>query len=653
MGGGPRSAAPARLIQSSGRRGRAGGRAAALVLVLVALFLLSAVPAAQARSYRIVGAHVEVVVEPDGNLLIREHLTFRFDGTFRGAFRDVPLHPGETITEVGVFEDGVAYRPGASTELGSAGEPGTYGVEHRGSRVRIVWHYVASDEDRVFTVAYRVQGRAIAWDDVTDLYLRVWGDEWDFRLDRLTAEVILPEGAAPGDVRVWGHPAKVPGHTGLGSDQVSPSLEAGPVPAGQWVEMRVVFPTALLDTTDGATVRPGDGLDGILRDQLEQEGREQREIERILQAQRARNVSLLSLIGFVVPIPLVITWVFRRYGSEPRVLDYDREYEQDPPSDHAPAVVGALVSQGAADEAEFTATLFDLIRRGVFVAQPVTVDRRTWGGRRREQISDLEIGLGDVDQRLTAFERNVVTVVRRVVGDGSQPLTRFRTRIRDDAAANADTYQSFRSAVRKAVSSAGLLDESGRYLGPAIVFLAVAGLGVLGWLVVGPVLDASLTLFDLDVMRVGLVVVTAVGLVLTMWLATKHVLWVRRSKDGARLDARWRAFRRYLRDFSRLEEAPPISLALWEQFLVYGIALGVAEDVLEAARLRAPEELNRTSSIYWYGNQGFGGHSSNAISGIEKALTGSFRPPPSSTGGGGGFSGGGGGGRGGGGGGAW
>jgi uncharacterized membrane protein len=610
-------------------------------------------PAAQARSYRIAAAHVEVTVEPDGTLLVREHLTFRFDGTFRGAFRDVPLHPGETMTDVGVFEGGVAYTPGASTELGAAGTPGTYGVEHRGSRVRVVWHYLASDEDRVFTVAYRVHGRAVAWDDVTDLYLRMWGDEWDFRLDRLTAEVLLPAGAAAGDVRVWGHPAKVQGSTSLGDDRISPSLEAVLIPAGQWVEMRVVFPTALLDSTVGATVRPGAGLDGILREQLEQEERDQREIERILQAERARNVSLLSLIGFVVPIPLVITWVFRRYGSEPKVRDYDREYEQEPPSDHAPALVGALVSQGAADEAEFTATLFDLIRRGVFTAQPVTVDRRTWGGRRREQISDLEIGLGDVEQRLTAFERNVVTVVRRVLADGAQPLTRFRNRIRDDAAANAETYQSFRSAVRKAVSSAGLLDETGRYLGPTIVFLAVAGLGALGWLVVGPLLDARLTLFDLDVMRVGLVVVTAVGLVLTMWLATKHVLWVRRSKEGARLDARWQAFRRFLRDFSRLEEAPAISLVLWEQFLVYGIALGVAEDVLEAARLRAPEELHRSSSIYWYGDQGYGGHSSNAISGIERALTGSFRPPSSSTGGGGGFSGGGGGGRGGGGGGAW
>jgi uncharacterized membrane protein len=50
--------------------------------------------------------------------------------------------------------------------------------------------------------------------------------------------------------------------------------------------------------------------------------------------------------------------------------------------------------------------------------------------------------------------------------------------------------------------------------------------------------------------------------------ASLNQLWVRRTQKGALLHARWRAFRRYLDDFSRMEEAPPASLALWEQFLV-------------------------------------------------------------------------------------
>jgi len=47
-----------------------------------------------------------------------------------------------------------------------------------------------------------------------------------------------------------------------------------------------------------------------------------------------------------------------------------------------------------------------------------------------------------------------------------------------------------------------------------------------------------------------------------------------------------------------MEESPPASLALWEQFLVYGIALGVAEQVLAAARLHAPPEIAEGGSFY-------------------------------------------------------
>ena len=68
---------------------------------------------------------------------------------------------------------------------------------------------------------------------------------------------------------------------------------------------------------------------------------------------------------------------------------------------------------------------------------------------------------------------------------------------------------------------------------------------------------------------------------------------------GAGEAERWEAFRRYLTDFPRLQEAPPATLALWERYLVYGIAFGIAERVLQAAHLAMPEELAQASTIYW------------------------------------------------------
>ncbi len=131
-------------------------------------------------------------------------------------------------------------------------------------------------------------------------------------------------------------------------------------------------------------------------------------------------------------------------------------------------------------------------------------------------------------------------------------------------------------------------------------------------------------------------------------------LWRRRRSETQQEAERWEAFRRYLTDFPRLDIAPPATLELWERLLVYGIALGIAERVLQGAQLRMPEELARASTIYWISPHSDLGSGASALAiGDLSSGFGSALAPPSSSGGGGGFAGGGGFGGGGGGGGAW
>ena len=102
-----------------------------------------------------------------------------------------------------------------------------------------------------------------------------------------------------------------------------------------------------------------------------------------------------------------------------------------------------------------------------------------------------------------------------------------------------------------------------------------------------------------DVVMVALGVCAIVNAALMLVSLTRVRLWRRRSKNGQLEAERWDAFRRYLTDFPRLQEAPPATLELWERFLVYGIAFGIAERVLQGAQLHMPEELHDASTIYW------------------------------------------------------
>ena len=133
--------------------------------------------------------------------------------------------------------------------------------------------------------------------------------------------------------------------------------------------------------------------------------------------------------------------------------------------------------------------------------------------------------------------------------------------------------------------------------------------------------------------------------VLLLFGAAGVRMWRRRRPKAEEEAERWDAFRRYLTDFPRLKEAPPATLELWERFLVYGIAFGIAERVLQGAQLHMPEELHNASTIYWispYGDLG-SGPSALGISDLSAGFGSALSPPSSSGSGGsgGGFSGGG------------
>src|SRR4051794_7483841 len=186
-------------------------RRPSLLFLAAALAALAITGSAGAKSFSLPQAAISVQVAKDGSLLVDEHITFAFIGPHSGAFRDIPLRKGETVDRVQVSENGRAYRTGGCTELGCIDAAGTYGTAMVGDTLRVVWHYAASDESHTFTVHYRMRGLAVAYDDVVDVNLKVWGSEWDVPLDRLTATE-----AAPGRVlKAWGHPVYVRGDVQL------------------------------------------------------------------------------------------------------------------------------------------------------------------------------------------------------------------------------------------------------------------------------------------------------------------------------------------------------------------------------------------------------------------------------------------------------
>jgi uncharacterized membrane protein len=625
----------------------------ALAVLALAAFLASAGPAA-AKSFTLSAAHVRVTVEPDGALAVEEEISFIYDGSFSGGFREIPLRPGEQITDVFVAEGGTRYSPGAPTEIGSSGDPGTFGVARLEDGVRVVWHYRAFSELRTFTIGYTLRGLAVAYDDVVDVNLKVWGDEWEVPLGTLTAELILPAPASGRAYRAWGHPVSVRGEVQRVSDRVV--LYANRIPSHQFVELRVVFPASLLSSPAAARRGTGNALDRIVAEELEDAAAFERDQERIRSALRnLPQTILVLLLAALGPAAAVLGATYWFFGRE-RGTGYDREYEQEPPSELTPALVPPLLRQRpAVGSHEFTATLFDLIRRGRYKAKPVTTERSVWAGLRKQDIADLELSVGDEALELADHERPVAKVIDDVLGGSTEVLSEFRTRIEEDRTGNSKRFTKFKEAVADEIKLRGWFSSDGlKLLLGSAALLGVAG-ALLLWIGIERFESFAPRWKDILFMTFGACACLNAG-ILGFAAVAEHTLWRRRSREAQQEAERWEAFRRYLGDFPRLDVAPPGSLALWERYLVYGIAFGIAERVLQGAHLHMPEELHQASSVFWISGDGDLGAGPTAlgIGDLSSGFGDALAPPSSGSGGfGGGFSGSGGGGGGGGGGGAW
>jgi uncharacterized membrane protein len=123
----------------------------------------------------------------------------------------------------------------------------------------------------------------------------------------------------------------------------------------------------------------------------------------------------------------------------------------------------------------------------------------------------------------------------------------------------------------------------------------------------------------------------------------QNIIFGRFTKEGRIKNLRWDAFKHYITDFSLMKEHPPASVIIWEQYMVYATAFGVAKEASKVIGQVLPKEISSTSR--------FNSFSSFAMTSAVISSIPSAKPSSSSGsrsgGGGGGFGGGGGGGGGG------
>jgi uncharacterized membrane protein len=545
-------------------------------------------------------------VRPDGSLFVTERLTYDFRGG--------PFNFG-----IRSFERGLAQ----VRDFAAADDLGPLTVIAPAESVSGDWEWAlrapTSDAVVTYTLTYLVDDVVNVGRDVADLQWTALGTDHP-GVDNFRAVVQFPSvipaapiGVADDDTTVVRGFAHGPSNGRVTVETSSVIASVTGVPAGQFVELRAIAPATAFTVT---------GPENILADVLADErGREAAEQDR--ENDRRNGWLISSVVAALAALGTGALWLVggREQRSTEVLGDYWRE-----PLDDPPAVALATLQRGTVDQGHTIAgTLVDMAQRGYVrivgereerFGPDKVVHRYFWLGK--PFASDV-----------LQYEKDLLELVfRGSTETSSEELTAWASKHQTEAKKLLDEVTG---GVKAEYVRRGYGEETrgalvGLLAGIAALLVIISGItkivtgSGLGWWAI----------------------VVAVGL---FGLGSR--LLSNRNQAAVEAAAKAAGLKKYLKDFSRLEDAPVGHLILWERYLVYAVALGVSADLVRGMALRVPQVVADPSFGVWYvGSVGrFDGFDRIETSGTSLASAST----PNNSGSGGGFSGGGGGGFGGGG----
>ena len=643
-------------------------RIALVVAVAVCGFVMMVTPAF-AREYSIDKVDIDATIDTDGSLTVVEMRTFDFDGHFNGVYWDIAKgeYEGRDI-EVDVLAAGIMEGDSFTPFKKSDSEDNnTYSVTERSSYVELKIFSAHDDEEARFVIKYRLTNAVGRYADVAELYWKFVSDGWDVESQNVTCVVHLPvpegESVVPEkNVRAWGH-GPLDAEVAFDGDDVVYTVPG--VGTSEFAEARITFPEEWASDTP---LIYEEVLDEVLSEEMAwaEEANELR--EQAIQQQRTLNT--VGTGGFVAGLAGAIGAVAFAFSKkktykETHKPQFDDEYFRDVPTGDHPAVLGTLANDATMPDEALTAALMRLTDQGIIKLEKrtFTKDRFLLGDT---QYEDYCIILNQQDYIVEPIRGKVAQQAHTIdvkaydfLGwlarkDGGDPLELQFSSIKRTAKKNAEKYQKrydeFKDKVEETYERRFSSDEptGSAPVGVVSVIAFLLGCGLIFLAMMWEISTLLPYIGGGALIVAGIICgFTAVG-------------FDKLNAEGIEVRAKLEALKRWFEDFTRLKEAVPHDVILWNRLLVMAVALGVSEEVIKQLKIVAPEILNDPymhSMYYWYfmdsrlgtPASAFAGAMQEAHSVSQAALSESSFS--SGGGGGGGFSGGGGGGFGGGGGG--
>jgi hypothetical protein len=283
-----------------------------------------------------------------------------------------------------------------------------------------------------------------------------------------------------------------------------------------------------------------------------------------------------ALIAILAMAVAAGTWLYLylRYGREHVAAPVSGPVAE-PPDEWSPVQLGLLWNYGQLQLSDMVASMLDLVRRGVLrlIAEPVSV-LEVGGIAGVTQHYDFFIErVPGGDDRLTEAERYLMDEILFRYGSGEGPVSLFDTMVEGarNFQAACGRFDTWRRIAEREPTPFAFEDPLSLRMSRVCVTAGLATLAA----------GSAIALLWPSILVLPLLLL---GTFMIPGSKTVH----RRTRDAVAALARWQAFRRHLDEWSAVRDGPAHSVVLLEQYLVYGVSLGVARTVIRAFQMLLP-----------------------------------------------------------------
>lgn len=595
-------------------------------VLLIIAFCMFLVPSVYAGTAYVDNINIEAEIRTDGSMTVKETILWDIEEKLNGVYRDIlitnpsnELNGASGLVIDSVVVDGKEFSYSYSTLQN--GVDGKYNINEIEGGKQVKIFTPSSDEYKETVITYTLYDVVVAYNDIAELYWNFIGSGWDHGIDDVSIQIKLP--GVSNVLKIFAH-GPLHGYSSLPTTDTA-IIQVDNLRSAEQVDVRLLFDTSLTDTYK---VIHEDKLNNILAEEASLA------IEANIKRENAKKAFYISIAVVVVAliIPFVVYFSVKRKSYK---ATFKGKYYRELPEDYGPAVMNKVIhgSLGHTSSQDMLATLLDLVRRKYVEIEPIYKN-----AKKKPDDYNLKLIKTDLSE-LNISEKHFVEQL--IFVDTTEIVLKELSK-KNSRSLNAQTramkaYTKWGELIEDIAKEKEIIKKEKRNISKDILICVFSFLLTIVVVTFGIVMN-----YD-DIMGIGLV-----GFFLGLYELVFVILHITdinaRTQKGVEHKAMWKAFKKFLQDFSKLDERDYKSIAIWEHYLVYATALGIAKKVIKQLKLVFPTEFEESSNMFstymtislLSDNDVF----SNFESSFSSAASAAFSAPSSSTGSGGGFSGG-------------